>query len=130
MAEHGGPTIQNYPELIEQTLIEIETWRQEIQDLRRVTAEIKETKRITILNAKNEAGKALYSNDQARDAQLVAELAKDEMYQGAVSQLDKKEYQKAVSEARLERLRGEFKLYLLDRQQEVMTLPSATRAVT
>ncbi|HET9533357.1 MAG TPA: hypothetical protein VFQ92_23600 [Blastocatellia bacterium] len=122
--------MQNYPELIEQTLIEIETWRQEIQDLRRVTAEIKETKRITILNAKNEAGKALYSNDQARDAQLVAELAKDEMYQGAVSQLDKKEYQKAVSEARLERLRGEFKLYLLDRQQEVMTLPSATRAVT
>jgi hypothetical protein len=111
--------MQNYPELIEQTLIEIETWRQEIQDLRRVAAEIKETTRITILNAKNEAGKALYSNDQARDAQLVAELAKDEMYQGAVSQLDKKEYQKAVSEARLERLRGEFKLYLIDRQQEV-----------
>jgi len=121
--------MQNYPELIEQTMIEIETWRLEIQDLRRAAAEIKESKRITILNARNDAGKALYSNDQARDAQLVADLASDEMYQGIISQLDNKEYRKVVSEARLERLRGEFKLYLLDRQQEVAIVLSQSNII-
>lgn len=86
-----------------------------------VAAEIK----TEVLSAKNEAGKPLYSNDQQRDAAITIALATDDEYQQLVQDVEHAERLKATLAAKLERLRGDYRIALIDYEADRLGRRSA-----
>jgi hypothetical protein len=108
-----------YPERIEAVSLTIAAKNREMADLRNQIDLKQSAATLEILNAKDEGGKPLYSNETARSAAIKLALAANPRYQELERKLSAAELDRAQAFAALERLRGEFKLYLLDRQQEV-----------
>lgn len=104
-------------EQIESYLIQLEAVNQEIRDLRGNLALIEAEETFKIATEKDvETNKPLYPNDKLRDAALTQALALHAGYNSHADQLKEKEKSKVYLSAQIERLRGEFKLGLLDRQ--------------
>lgn len=74
---------------------------------------------LDVQGATNEQGKPQYPNEDARKAALTLRLADDEHYRQLSLKLCDAEQERARLAAAQERLRQEFKLYVLDRQEEV-----------
>ncbi|HEX8775639.1 MAG TPA: hypothetical protein VF735_18860 [Pyrinomonadaceae bacterium] len=108
-----------YPERIEAVSLTIAAKNREIADLRNQIDLRQSAATLEILNARDENAKPLYSNETARSAAIKLALAANPGYQELERKLAAAELDRAASFASLERLRGEFKLYLLDRQQEI-----------
>lgn len=108
-----------YPERIEAVSLTIAAKNREMADLRNQIDLKQSAATLEILNAKDESAKPLYSNETARSAAIKLALAANARYQELERKLAAAELDRAQAFAALERLRGEFKLYLLDRQQEV-----------
>ncbi len=75
---------------------------------------------LDIQSQTNEGGKPQYPNEDARQAALTLRLADDETYRQLTLRLRDTEFERARQNAEHDRLRQEFKLYVLDRQAEVM----------
>jgi hypothetical protein len=108
-----------YPERIEAVSLTIAAKNREMADLRHQIDLKQSVATLEILNARDENAKPLYSNETARSAAIKLALAANPGYQELERKLAAVEIDRAAAFAALERLRGEFKLYLLDRQQEV-----------
>ena len=108
-----------YPERIEAVSLTIAAKNREMTALRNEIELKQSAATLEILNARDENAKPLYSNETARSAAIRLALAANPRYQELESKLAAVEMDRARAFAALERLRGEFKLYLLDRQQEV-----------
>lgn len=112
---------------MEDTLIRIEQQRKYLQtiieDSRRVKDEmslIESLETINIVTATNvETGKLIFTNDKLREAALVQALDDHEQYNTLKDSLVRVERLKVETEAEIERLRGLFKLHLLDRQEAI-----------
>ncbi len=68
----------------------------------------------------NEQGKPQYPNEETRKAAFTLRLADDETHRRLTLRLRDIELERARLNAELDRLRQEFKLYVLDRQEAVM----------
>ncbi len=112
----------NYPEQIEAVTLAINRKSRELQDLREQLGLKESAALLEILNAKDEQGKPLYSNETARNAALRLALAANARYQEVERKIAAVEQDRAELVASAERLRNEFKLYLLDRQQEIAAM--------
>jgi hypothetical protein len=118
VSEEGFETL-DYPERIEAVSLTIAAKNREIADLRNQMDLKQSAATLEILNAKDENARPLYSNETARSAAIKLALAANPRYQELERKLSAAEMDRAQAFAGLERLRGEFKLHLLDRQQEL-----------
>lgn len=109
----------NYPDEIEKLALAVAAKTREVQSLREQIDLKESAATLEILNAKDEQGRTLYSNETARSAALQLALAGNTKYQETARQLAVAESERAQLLAALERRRNEFKLHLLDRQQEI-----------
>ena len=74
---------------------------------------------IDVNTAKGVDGKPLFSNDSLRKAAITKQCDDDSEYTKIKSDLEDSERNRLYKLAELERLRLEFKLFLLDRQEEI-----------
>lgn len=109
-----------YPARIEAVSLTIAAKSREMADLRNEMALKESVATLEILNARDEHSKPLYSNETARSAALKIALSANTEYQELERRLAAIEMERSQAYAALERLRGEFKLYLLDRQQAMV----------
>ncbi len=77
-----------------------------------------------IVAAKTPDGKPQFSNESVRAAELTLRMRDDAEAADLKAQIERGEMQKQQHLARLERLRGEFKLALIERQAEIVALAS------
>ena len=75
---------------------------------------------LDIQSQTNEGGKPQYPNEDTRKAALTLRLADDEAHRQLTLRLRDTELERARLNAEHDRLLQEFKLYVLDRQEEVM----------
>ncbi len=112
----------NYPEQIEATVLQLSQRTREAQDLREQVDLRESAATLEVLNARDEQGRSLYSNETARNAAIKLALSSNNNYQDLERKLTAAETERSQLLARLERLRGEFRLHLLDRQQEIAAM--------
>ena len=74
---------------------------------------------LEIVTAKDEQGKPLYPNESLRNAALILSKDQSEELQNLIVEERTAERSRAELFARLERLRLEFKLFLLDEQKQI-----------
>ena len=74
---------------------------------------------LAILDARNETGKPLYSNETARAAALTIRLNEDAEYRIQQAAIRNAERERGHLQAMLEQLRGLFKVELLERQEAI-----------
>ncbi len=112
----------NYPEQIEEVALQLSQRTREVQDLREQVTLRESAATLEVLNARDEQGRALYSNETARNAAIKLALSSNNNYQELERRLTAAETERSQLLARIERLRGEFRLHLLDRQQEIAAM--------
>jgi hypothetical protein len=115
--------MNNYPELIEQAATDVAELTKEINAIRVEMREFEVEQLGEVLSASDEAtGKPLFTNDKQRDYALAVRITDNATYQSLRASLADKELAKGIAQAKLERLRGEFKLHLLDRQEGIQAI--------
>lgn len=119
----------NYPEQIEKAALDLGEVQREAAHQRERLAEIEAILTVEIAGAKSPEGKPLYSNETARCAELVLRLRDNEDVTQIKELLERADEKKMRLQAHLERLRGEFKLYLVERQAETLAAVSASAFV-
>ena len=109
----------DYPATIEQTLLNLRADQVELEDYCLQLAIIEDGITAEILAAKDEKDKPLFPNEQARGIELRARLRENTVWQRVDKSRRDAEYNKAKTLAQLERLRGEFKVSLIEREYEL-----------
>ena len=112
----------NLPERIEQLALQQAAKSREVQDLREQISQRESAATLEILNARDEEGRPLYTNETARNAALKLALAANTRYTELERRLVTVETERATLLANLERARNEFRLHLLDRQAEITAM--------
>lgn len=115
----------NYPEHIESLALQVATKTREVQEVREQIGLRESAATLEILNAKDEEGKPLYSNETARSAAIKLALSVKTKYQELNRRLAVAEHERAQLLASIERARNEFRVHLLDRPQEIATMRPA-----
>ncbi len=118
----------NYPQQIEETSLTLIEAGRQLTELRERLAEMEAIFTLEILNARTPEGKPLYSNEAARSAELTLRMRRSEDVIELKRDAAQADEHRGRLLARLERLRGEFKLVLTERQAEIAAL--ATLQVT
>lgn len=111
--------MREHPEKIEQISLEIAGLNEKLQSLRDQIGNQEALMTLEIVTAKDEQGKPLYPNESLRNAALVLSKHQSEELQSLISEEREIDRRRAASFARLERLRLEFKLFLLDEGKEI-----------
>jgi len=114
----------NYPSEIEKTVLALAECNRQSAELRERLAATEAIVTQDIAAAKTPEGKPQFSNESVRAAELTLRLRSDEAATNLRQQIEQGEAQKQRHLARLERLRGEFKLALIERQAEIVALAS------
>ena len=111
--------MREHPEKIEQVSLEIANVTESLQNVRDQIGKQEAVLTLEIVTAKDEAGKPLYPNESLRNAALT--LLKDQSEELQKLIFEERAYEKKRAEffASLERLRLEFKLFLIDKQIEI-----------
>ncbi len=111
--------MREHPQKIEELQIEIARVGSELQTIREDIGKREALMTLDVITARDESGKPLYSNESLRNAALT--LAKEQSEELNELKTGEKALEQTRSEmfARLERLRLEFKLFLLDREAEI-----------
>ncbi|MDQ4123185.1 MAG: hypothetical protein M3209_17245 [Acidobacteriota bacterium] len=111
--------MREHPQKIEELQIEIARITSELQTIREELGSREALMTLDVVTARDESGKPLYSNELLRTAALT--LAKEQSEELKDLKIREKIIEQTRSEmfARLERLRMEFKLFLLDREAEI-----------
>jgi chromosome segregation ATPase len=108
----------NYPEEIESTFLELASFDERIKQVRAKVRSLELQITLDVTTAKDpETGKLLLSNDKQREGAIASTLAESEEYAELATDISNLEQDKIRLQARLERLRMEFKLHLLDCEQ-------------
>lgn len=110
----------NYPEQIEKASLDLAETQREAARLRERLAETESLLTLEINNAKTPEGKALYSNEATRNAALTLRLRDEPEAMEIKRMLERADERRTRQLAQLERLRGEFKLHLVERQAEIV----------
>jgi hypothetical protein len=111
--------IREYPEQIENAALALHEASQQLQSVREEIGRLECQVKAEVLTAKDGAsGKVLYSNDTARDCAVNKLLSEHPGYNDLKASERQIEAVKAERSARLERLRKEFEIALLDYEAE------------
>lgn len=116
----------NYPEQIEKASLDLGCVQREATEQRERLAEIGSILTLEIAGAKSPEGKPLYSNEAVRSAELILRLRDNGDAKEIKELLERADEKKVRLLAHLERLRGEFKLYLVERQAEIAAVMSTS----
>jgi hypothetical protein len=110
--------VTDYPKQIEAAALDLAATILELSEVREQmkTAEIETL--ATVIEARSEEGKPLYSNDKARDIALFFALRADSSYCQDKATERILEHKKATLEAECERLRREYRISLIDYERE------------
>jgi hypothetical protein len=108
----------NYPSDIEKTVLALAECNRQSAELRELLAGTEAIIIQDIAAARTPEGKPQFSNESVRAAELTLRMRADAEASDLKQQIERGEMQKQQHLARLERLRGEFKIYLLERQAE------------
>jgi hypothetical protein len=111
--------MNNLPERVLQAELDLIDHLDKLKNLRGKISSIEVDKTIQIADARNEAGKPIFTNDKARDAARERLCAEDEDYQETYRELRKGEHDAKVLEATLNKLKMDFKEHLLDREEHI-----------
>ncbi len=85
---------------------------------------------LQILDAKTDVGKPLYSNETARANALTLQLRQHTDYQFRLTNIRATEQERARLQAGLERLRGLFKVELIERQEAIYRVRQSAELVS
>lgn len=111
--------MREHPQKIEELQIEITRVGAELQAVREEIGSREALMTLDIVTARDEGGKPLYSNESLRAAALTLAKEQSEELNELKNREKALEQTRGESFARLERLRLEFKLFLLDREAEI-----------
>ena len=120
--------LMNYPSDIEKTVLALAECNRQAAELRERLAATESLIIRDIAAAKTAEGKPQFSNESARAAELTLRMRADAEAADIKAQIERGEMQKQQHLARLERLRGEFRLYLVERQAEIAAATSLSLA--
>ena len=109
----------NYPSEIEKTVLTLAECSRQSAELRERLAATEAIVTQDIAAAKTPEGKPQFSNESVRAAELTLRMRNDPEAVSLKEQIERGEMQRQQHLARLERLRGEFKIALLERQSEI-----------
>lgn len=114
----------DYPERIEALAVQLAAKTREVQDLREQIGLRESSATLEVLNARDAENRPLHSNETSRNAAIQLALAASAKHQEAARRVAAAETERAGLQANVERLRNEFRLHLLDRQQEIAAMNS------
>ena len=117
-----------YPSEIEQTVMALAECVRQAAELRERLAVTEAIIIQDIAAAKTLEGKPQFSNEALRAAELTLRMRNDEEAANLKEQIERGETQRQQHLARLERLRGEFKIALVERQAEIVALTAPSIA--
>ena len=112
--ESSSKTINDYPALIEATALALHVASKVLERRRELSSLHASEVKLEVINAKTEAGKPLYSNETARECAIAEALARDEAYRQFAEECDEAERLKVELAAKLERLRAEYRVALIE----------------
>lgn len=121
----GGAIPNHYPRQIEEVQLEILGYNAEIERIRTGLQQIEDSHLLDVMMARSHDGKAIFSNDASRGIEHRGRLAASTDYQECKKHLEEYEGLKTAAVIRLERLRGEFKLEVVEKWQEFGRMVSA-----
>jgi len=116
----------NYPSDIEKTVLELAECNRQSAELRERLAATESLIIQDIAVAKTPEGRPQFSNESVRAAELTLRMRDDAEATDIKAQIERGEMQRQQHLARLERLRGEFKIHLLERQAEIAAATSTS----
>ena len=111
--------LYDYPERIETASLLLQESQRRLDKLREQQGLIEQIASLGVWSARDEHGKPVFPNETARAAELSWRLAAHQEYQALKDIVQQAEQEKAVKLAVIERLRNEFKVALLDRQETI-----------
>ena len=111
--------MREHPQKIEELQIEIARVTAELQTVRDQIGNREALMTLEIVTARDDDGKPLYSNESLRAAALALAKEQSEELNSLKNREKALEQNRSEFFARLERLRLEFKLFLLDREAEI-----------
>jgi hypothetical protein len=111
--------MMNYPEEIEGIRLEIAAANEQIKRRRTNIRTLEIDIAAEATTAKGPDGKLLLTNETQRKATIEKMVTESEEYSGFAEELGNLEQDKIKLEARLDRYLMEFKLHLLDREEQV-----------
>jgi predicted nucleic acid-binding Zn-ribbon protein len=111
--------MRDYPQKIEELQIEIARVSSELQTAREEIGNREALLTLDVVSTRDEAGKPLYPNEALRSAALTLARENSEELKDLRNREKLLEQTRSELFARLERLRLEFKLFLLDREAEI-----------
>ena len=116
--ESNTKTINEYPALIEATALALHVASKVLERRRELSSLHASEIKLEIINTKTEAGKPLYGNETARECAIADALARDEAFLHFTEECDEAERLKAELSAKLERLRAEYRIALIDHEAD------------
>ena len=116
--ESSTKTINEYPSLIEATALALHVASKVLERRRELSSLHASEVKLEIINARTEAGKPLYSNETARECAIADALARDEEFHHFIEECDEAERLKVELAAKLERLRTEYRITLIDHEAD------------
>ena len=108
----------DYPREIERAALDLAATCEELSETRDRIKEAEIETLSTVMAAKGENDKPLYSNDRARDIAVYFALRADSSYCQDKATERILEHKKATIEAELDRLRREYRIALIDYERE------------
>ncbi|MBA3694196.1 MAG: hypothetical protein H0X49_17640 [Acidobacteria bacterium] len=109
--------MREHPEKIEQINLKIIQINERLQNVRDQIGKQEALMTLEIVTAKDELGKPLYPNESLRNAALLLSKDQSAELQNLITEERATEHHRAELFAQLERLRLEFRLFLLDKQE-------------
>jgi hypothetical protein len=107
----------NIPEEIEAILLHIAAMDEQLKVLRSSIRTVEIDVTLDVVGAKDDRGKPVLGNEKLREAAIAKTLADDERYANLAREVSTVEQERLKFQAKLERLRMEFKLQLLEAEQ-------------
>lgn len=107
----------NLPEEIENTYLELAAVRERMKGKRTRVRSLELQIAFDVTTAKDESGKLILTNEKQREAAIAKMLAESQDYVGMAKELGNDEQDETHLMARLERLRMEFKVEMLEAEQ-------------
>ncbi|MDQ4119845.1 MAG: hypothetical protein M3209_00075 [Acidobacteriota bacterium] len=114
--------MKNHPETIERVMREIADMNVIIRRKRETLDSIEAATQLAISTEKGEDGKLLFSNETARKSVFLQRISGNPAHLQMSEKLEELEKERLYKLAHVERLKMEFKLYLLDREEEINRL--------
>jgi hypothetical protein len=111
--------LQGHPQEIELILCDVAELSARVAGIREDMRIVEMRALADVLSETSEAGKPVYSNDKQRDVALTARLFADKEYRDWQYELRTLDLERQIKLARVERLRAEWNLYLIEQQQLV-----------